>query len=93
MIKSFNDDETKKIYDGYFSTKLPSDIQNICRSKLLMIDAAITINDLRIPPGNHLEKLLGAWDGYYSIRINDQYRIMFKFNIGEANNVSITDYH
>lgn len=58
-----------------------------------MLDAAVHINDLRIPPGNHLEKLTGDLDGYFSIRINDQYRIIFRFFMGDAYDVKITDYH
>ena len=68
-------------------------IQNVARRKLRMIEAAKVVEDLRIPPGNRLEKLVGNLDGCYSIRINDQWRIIFKFENGGAENVRITDYH
>ena len=68
-------------------------IQNVARRKLRMIEAAKVAEDLRIPPGNRLEKLVGNLDGFYSIRINDQWRIIFKFENGGAENVRITDYH
>ena len=68
-------------------------IQNVARRKLRMIEAAKVVEDLRIPPGNRLEKLVGNLDGCYSIRINDQWRIVFKFENGGAENVRITDYH
>lgn len=93
MIKSFRDRETEKIFSREFSRKLPSSIQRIARRKLLMLDAAVSINDLRIPPGNHLEKLSGSRQAEHSIRINDQWRICFAWNQGNAYDVSITDYH
>lgn len=68
-------------------------IQNVARRKLRMIEAAKVVEDLRISPGNRLEKLVGNLDGFYSIRINDQWRIVFKFENGGAENVRITDYH
>ena len=68
-------------------------IQNVARRKLRMIEAAKLVEDLRIPSGNRLEKLVGSLDGFYSIRINDQWRIVFKFENGGAENVRITDYH
>ena len=68
-------------------------IQNVARRKLRMIEAAKVVEDLRIPLGNRLEKLVGNLDGFYSIRINDQWRIIFKFENGGAENVRITDYH
>ena len=68
-------------------------IQNVARRKLRMIEAAKVVEDLRIPPGNRLEKLVGNLDGFYSIRINNQWRIVFKFENGGAENVRITDYH
>ena len=93
MIRTYKDSETKKIYDGIYSKKLPSDIQNVARRKLRMVDAARDIADLRIPPGNRLEQLYGDLEGYWSIRINDQYRVIFVFEEGGADNVQITDYH
>ncbi|QGG61914.1 type II toxin-antitoxin system RelE/ParE family toxin [Loigolactobacillus bifermentans] len=94
MIKSFANDETEKIYHQNFSQKLPPTIQKIALRKLMMIDNAATINDLRIPPANHLEKLKRNRKGQYSIRINLQYRICFSVvNENEFTNVEIVDYH
>ena len=93
MIRRFGDIETESICKGKKSKKLPATIQNVARRKLRMIEAAKVVEDLRIPPGNHLEKLVGNLDGFYSIRINDQWRIVFKFENGDAENVRITDYH
>jgi len=93
MIKTFADKETNKIVKRNFSKKLPTKIQHLARRKLLMIDAAIAIEDLRSPPGNHLEKLSGNRKGQYSIRINDQWRICFVWKSGDAYQVEITDYH
>ena len=93
MIRSFDDRETESICKGNKSKKLPMTIQNVARRKLRMIEAAKVVEDLRIPPGNRLEKLAGNLDGCYSIRINDQWRIVFKFENGGAENVRITDYH
>lgn len=93
MIRSFDDSEAESISKGKRSKKLPPTIQNVARRKLRMIEAAKIVEDLRIPPGNHLEKLVGDLDGLYSIRINDQWRIVFKFENGGAENVRITDYH
>lgn len=92
-IRSFSDLETELIYKGIRSKKLPFEIQKIARRKLRMIASAMEIGDLKIPPGNHLEKLLGNLDRYYSIRINDKWRIIFKLENGGAENVKITDYH
>ncbi len=93
MIKSFKDKETEKIFNLMFSKKLPVDIQPIALRKLKMIHAAVVITDLRVPPNNRLEKLKGRHKGQYSIRINDQWRICFKWQEGNALNVEITDYH
>lgn len=93
MINSFADSETELICSGKQSRKLPSTIQNTARRKLRMIAAAKAVEDLRIPPGNRLEKLSGDLKGFYSIRINDQWRIIFKFENGGAENVRIEDYH
>lgn len=76
MIKSFSNKETEKIWNGIQSKKLPSEIQNVARRKLRMINNAQNITDLRIPPANHLEKLSGNLSGLYSIRINNQWRII-----------------
>jgi proteic killer suppression protein len=93
VIKSFKDAETQQIYQRRRSRKLPSDIQQVALRKLRMINNAINLNDLRIPPANHLEKLKGNREGQFSIRINDQWRICFEWKNGDAFNVEITDYH
>ena len=93
MIRSFDDSEAESITKGERSKKIPPTIQTVARRKLRMLEAAKVIEDLRIPPGNHLEKLVGDLDGLYSIRINEQWRIVFKFENGGAENVRITDYH
>ncbi|MEN0048905.1 MAG: type II toxin-antitoxin system RelE/ParE family toxin [Bacteroidota bacterium] len=91
MIKSFGDKETEKIWNGYYSKKLPTDIQPKARRKLRMINNAQDINDLRIPPGNKLEKLIGDWNGYWSIRINKQWRMIFQWMGNDAYQVQIID--
>jgi proteic killer suppression protein len=93
MIKSFRDKETEKIFNRQFSGKLQQDIQHVARKKLVILDAAPELNDLRIPPGNRLEALKGNRKGQHSIRINDQCRICFKWSDGDAYDVEITDYH
>lgn len=93
MIKSFRDNAAFAIYNQQYSKALPREIQSIALRKLIMIDNASNINDLRIPPGNHLEKLCGNRVGQYSIRINDAYRICFEFIGGNSYNVEITNYH
>ena len=93
MIKSFKDPETRKIFHRQASRKLPGDIQPIALRKLRMLSNAMTMNDLRIPPANHLEKLSGNRSGQYSIRINDQWRICFEWHDQNAANVEIVDYH
>ena len=81
MIKSFADKETEKIYNQMFSRKLPQDIQRVALRKLIMIDNAECLEDLKVPPANRLEALSGNRKGQYSIRINNQYRICFAFNL------------
>ncbi|GGA86904.1 plasmid maintenance system killer protein [Flavobacterium palustre] len=93
MIQNFGDKETEKIWNGIQSRKLPSEIQNVARRKLRMINNAQNINDLRIPPANHLEKLSGNLSGFYSIRINNQWRIIFNWENDNASEVQIVDYH
>ncbi len=93
MIKSFGSKETEKIWNGTGSLKLPSDIQQIGRRKLRMLNNSISIVDLSVPPSNRLEKLTGNLKDYYSIRINDQWRIIFKWDEGHAFEVEIVDYH
>lgn len=93
MIKSFQDKETEKIFNRQISKKLPQDIQRIGRKKLVILDAAMQLNDLRTPPGNRLEALERDRKGQHSIRINDKWRICFKWSGGDAYDVEITDYH
>ena len=93
MIKTFKDDETKKIYQRQRSRKLPADIQQVALRKLRMINNAISINDLRVPPANRLEKLSGNRAGQWSIRINEQWRVCFRWEGSDAYDVEITDYH
>jgi toxin HigB-1 len=93
VIASFASDETRKIFLGTPSTKLPKDIQRTARRKLIYLDDAEDLQDLLAPPGNHLEKLKGNRSGQYSIRINDQWRICFEWADNKANAVEITDYH
>ncbi len=93
MIKTFNNDETQKIYQRQRSRKLPSDIQQVALRKLRMINNAVTIVDLRVPPANQLEKLTGNRAGQWSIRINDQWRVCFRWEGSDAYDVEIVDYH
>lgn len=93
MIKEFGDKETEKNWNGVRSKKLPSEIQNVARRKLRMLNNAVDINDLRIPPANRLEKLKGDLSEYHSIRINNQWRIIFKWLNNDAYEVKIVDYH
>ncbi|WP_353481149.1 type II toxin-antitoxin system RelE/ParE family toxin [Haliscomenobacter sp.] len=93
MIKSFADKETEKIWNGSYSKKFPHDIQPVARRKLRMINSAQDIEDLRIPPGNRLEKLKGDMKDFWSIRINNQWRIIFKWEENNALEVQIIDYH
>lgn len=93
MIKSFEDKETEKIWKGERSKTFPLSIQQIARRKLRMINNANNINDLRIPPANRLKKLKGKLSEWHSIRINNQYRILFHWNNNNAHKVEITDYH
>ncbi|MAC95067.1 MAG: plasmid maintenance system killer family protein [Flavobacteriales bacterium] len=93
MIVSFRSKETEKIWKGNRVMKMPIDIQNIGRRKLRMLNNSQNIADLRIPPSNRLEKLSGNLNGFYSIRINKQWRIIFEWNNGNASEVEIIDYH
>ncbi len=93
MIKTFHSKETEKIWKGEFSKKLPSDIQNIARRKLRMLNNSSFLKDLTIPPSNMLEELKGNRKGQYSIRINKQWRICFEWENGHCYKVEITDYH
>ena len=93
MIQSFKDKEAERIFNRQRSRKLPNDIQQIALRKLRMINRAMSLNDLRIPPANRLEKLKGNRAGQHSIRINDQWRICFSWQDGDAYEVEIVDYH
>jgi proteic killer suppression protein len=93
MIESFASKETERIFRGLVSRKLPRDIQRTARRKLLYLNDAEDIQDLRAPPGNRLEKLSGDREGQYSIRINDQWRICFEWIEDLAKDVEIVDYH
>ena len=93
MIKSFKDKETEKLLNRHFSKKLPQNLQHLARRKLVMLDAAPELNALLIPPGNRLEALKGDRKGQHSIRINDQWRVCFRWKTGDAYEVEIADYH
>jgi proteic killer suppression protein len=93
VIRSFACKETEGIFHLRFSRRLPADIQQIALRKLRMLNRSTTVNDLRIPPANRLEKLAGDRAGQWSIRINDQWRICFRWQDGDAFDVEIADYH
>ena len=95
MIESFADKDTQKIYQQEFSKKIPADIQHIALRKLLLLNNAKTLLDLKNPPANRLEKLKGDRNGQYSIRINDQWRICFRWEDSKIaiQDVEIVDYH
>lgn len=92
MIKTFADKQTEKVWNREFSKKLPTDIQKAARRKLIMVHAASVLSDLKIPPNNQLEKLSKDRKGQHSIRINDQWRVCFRFEHGDAYEVEIVDY-
>jgi proteic killer suppression protein len=93
MLKSIGDKLSEKIWNGIRSEKLPNEIQDVARRKLRMIHNAQDVNDLRIPPANRLEKLKGDLKEFYSIRINNQWRIIFKWINNDAYEIKIVDYH
>ena len=93
MIRSFADKQTQLLFDREKVKRFPGKLQRTALRKLLLLDAAEALDDLRVPPGNHLEKLKGDRDGQYSIRINDQWRVCFRWSDGDAYDVEITDYH
>ena len=93
MIRGFRDSETEKVFRGEHSRKLPTNLQRAAQRKLAMLDAATSLQDLRVPPGNRLERLSGDRRGQHSIRINEQWRICFRWLRGDANEVEIVDYH
>jgi proteic killer suppression protein len=93
MIKTFRDKDTERLFGRQAARKFPTAILKVAWRKLAILDAAGNLEDLRVPPGNRLEKLSGARSGQYSIRINDQWRICFQWRAGNAYEVEITDYH
>ena len=93
MIKTFANKETEKLFQREVSRVLPSDIQRKARLKLEILDAVERLDDLKVPPGNRLEKLSGNREGQYSIRVNQQWRICFQLKDGDCYEVEIVDYH
>ena len=93
MIRTFRSKETEKIFQRQPAQRFPPDLRRVALRKLLMLDAAERLEDLQVLPGNRLEKLAGERKGQYSIRINDQWRICFRWNEGDAYDVEIVDYH
>ena len=93
MIRTFKDKETEKLFKRLRYRRLPDDLQRVALRKLRMLNRAMSINDLRVPPANRLEKLKGNRTGQYSIRINDQWRICFEWQQNDAFKVEIVDYH
>jgi proteic killer suppression protein len=93
MIRSFRCKETEKIWHGHSSRKFPAEVQDRALRKLRQLDAALTIEDLKNPPGNRLEVLKGNRKGQWSIRVNEQWRICFRWSEGEASEVEMVDYH
>ncbi|MBI2467500.1 MAG: type II toxin-antitoxin system RelE/ParE family toxin [Candidatus Rokubacteria bacterium] len=93
MIRSFRDRETEKLFARERSRRLSPAVQRLALRKLVIVDAAESLEDLRVPPGNRLEKLSGDRQGQYSIRINDQWRICFVWKDGDAHQVEVADYH
>lgn len=93
MIRSFRDKDTERVFRRERRTKFARSVQRAALRKLLILDAAESLDDLRVPPGNRLEKLAGDRQGQYSIRINDQWRVCFRWSDGDAHQVEIVDYH
>lgn len=93
MIKSFACKQTEALFRNRRHKKLPAALQQSALRKIRLIESAESVNDLRLPPGNRLEKLSGDRTGQYSIRINDQFRICFRFEAGNATDLEIVDYH
>jgi proteic killer suppression protein len=93
MLTSFGNKNTKKIWEGERVKGLPIEVQEITRRKLRMLNNSQNLTDLMIPPSNRLEKLKGTLKNFYSIRVNDQWRIIFKWNNRNANEVELIDYH
>jgi proteic killer suppression protein len=93
MVRSFGSKATEAVWEGRYAKSLPTQIQQVARRKLRMINSAQNLNDLRVPPANRLEKLKGDLSGFHSIRINAQWRIIFKWRGNDAFDVEIVDYH
>lgn len=93
MIRSFSDSDTQKVWELRCPKRISTTLAKVARRKMQILDAAENINDLRVPPGNRLEKLQPPREGQHSIRVNDQYRICFTWRDGGAENVELTDYH
>jgi proteic killer suppression protein len=93
MIRSFRDRETERLFHREPVRKLPPDVRRVALRKLVLLDAAESLEDLQVPPGNRLEKLAGNRMGQHSIRINDQWRVCFRWKEGDAEDVEIVDYH
>ncbi len=93
MIKSFRDRNAERLFDRRPTRRFGAEVQNVALRKLRMLDAATRLDDLRVPPGNRLERLRGDRSGQHSIRINDQWRICFRWDSGDAYDVEIVDYH
>jgi proteic killer suppression protein len=93
MIRSFADKHTERLFAREKVKAFAANLQRVALRKLLLLDAAESLADLRVPPGNRLEKLAGDREGQYSIRINDQWRICFRWTDGDAHDVEIVDYH
>jgi proteic killer suppression protein len=93
MIRSFRDSQTERLFRREPVRKPPPDVRRVALRKLVLLDAAETLEDLRVPPGNRLEKLTGNRAGQHSIRINDQWRVCFRWKDGDAEDVEIVDYH
>ena len=93
MIRQFRDKETERLFERKAVKGIPPPVRRSALRKLLLLDAAESIHDLRVPPGNRLEKLHGDREGQYSIRINDQWRVCFRWDAGDAYDVEIADYH
>ncbi len=92
MIRGFSDAETERLFRRNPGSKLPRPLQRAALRKLLLLDAAESLDDLRVPPGNRLEKLTGDRQGRYSIRVNDRYRVCFRWEDGDAHDVEVVDY-
>jgi proteic killer suppression protein len=93
MIVSFADRDTGRLFDRHPVRRFPAGLRNVMLRKLLLLDAAVALDELRVPPGNRLEKLKGDRAGQYSIRVNQQWRVCFRWRDGAAHDVAIVDYH